>query len=269
MSSMTFSKIELDLHDNPRWRALAENYGARLTYFTIRTSARLNYSGCFYCPIDALSFESMIPRQELRKFIDLLQEHNLIEFDQASEWVRIVGWYHGVYAQENAAKVLSWSRNYLESRLPRCQLLTNSAAEFIVGSLTRAGNFRQESDHAEKIYCVLDGFTRSASRFYNGLPKALELELRENGHSSWRHLRGRGEELLRLAKIEACSSSQENNWQGADTLLAPCHEPVGRVRPHKDKEEEKEKKAGEFRESSARPLPATLQSKLAISAMSQ
>lgn len=263
MSGMHFAKIEKALHDRAEWRAISDDRLARYTYLIIRTSTRLNFSGCYHYPLQLLSFEATICEQHLPDIIDRLIRERLIEYDYASGWVRIEGWYYGTYAPENASKVKKWSRIYLEGQFPQCHLTTNSVAEFVVGALRRAGNFHEDSKHAEAVYHVLERFIRNASQLFSGLPQALERELYQNGQSTWQHLRGRGDELLRLAKNEAAGRWSEQDCQGAATLSAPCREGGGTVRPQREKEREIEKETCVAAPKSiARPLQVTLDSPL-------
>lgn len=263
MSGMHFAKIEKALHDRAEWRAILDDPLARYTYLIIRTSTRLNFSGCYHYPLPLLSFETTICEQRLPDIIDRLISERLIEYDYASGWVRIEGWYYGTYAPENASKVKKWSRIYLEGQFPQCDLATNSVAEFVVGALRRAGNFHEDSKHAEPVYQVLYSFTRNASQIFSGLPQALERELYQNGQSTWQHLRGRGEELLRVAKNESAGRWPEHVCQGAATLPAPCREGGSTVRPQREKEREIEKETCETApKNTSRPLPVTLDSPL-------
>lgn len=222
MSGMHFAKIEKTLHDRAEWRAILDDPLARYTYLIIRTSTRLNFSGCYHYPLPLLSFETTICEQRLADIIDRLISERLIEYDFDSAWVRIESWYYGTYAPENASKVKKWSRIYLEGQFPQCDLATNSVAEFVVGALRRAGNFHEDGTHAEPVYQVLLSFARNASQIFAGFPQALERELYRNGQSTWQHLRGRGEELLRVAKNEAAGRWPKQVFQGAATLQAPC-----------------------------------------------
>lgn len=263
MSGMKFAMVEQALHDKARWRALLDNPLARYTYLIIRTSTRLNFAGCFHYPLPLLSYETGISEQDLPNIIDRLITEGMIEYDYSNGWVRVEDWYYGVYAQENASKVKKWSRFYLESQFPQCDLATNSVAEFVVGALRRAGNFHEESNHAEAVYQVLFGFARNASQIFSGFPQALERELYQNGQSTWQHLRGRGEELLRVARNEAAGRWQEQVYQGAATLPARCPNGDGRVQAQREKETKQERDTREAaRNGFSRPLQITLDSPL-------
>ncbi|WP_376873281.1 hypothetical protein [Albirhodobacter sp. R86504] len=265
MSEMKFAMIEKALHDRVEWRAMSDSLSARYTYLIIRTSTRLNYAGCYRYPLSLLSYETRINEQDLPDIINRLISERLIEYDHASGWVRIENWYYGTYAPENASKVKKWSRFYLEHQFPQSDLATNSVAEFVVGTLRRAGNFHEDSRHAEAVYHVLERFIRNASQLFSGLPQALERELYQNGQSTWQHLRGRGDELLRLAKNEAAGRWPEQVCQGVATLSAPCREGDGTVRPQKEREREREKEKETCLtapKNITRPLQVTLDSPL-------
>lgn len=265
MSEMKFAMIEKALHDRAEWRAMFDSLKARHTYLIIRTSTRLNYAGCYRYPLSLLAYETQLNKADLPAIIDRLISERLIEYDYASGWVRINNWYYGTYAPENASKVKKWSRFYLEGQFPQIDLATNSVAEFVVGALRRAGNFHEDSRHAEAVYHVLERFIRNASQLFSGLPQALERELYQNGQSTWQHLRGCGDELLRLAKNEAAGRWLEQACQGAATLPAPCREGGGTVRPQREKEKEREieKEACETATCTvARPRQVTLDSPL-------
>ena len=263
MSGMHFAKIEKTLHDRAEWRAISDDRLARYTYLIIRTSTRLNFSGCYHYPFPLLSFETTICEQHLTDIIDRLIRERLIEYDYSSGWVRIEGWYYGTYAPENASKVKKWSRIYLEGQFPHCDLTTNSVAEFVVGALRWAGNFHEDSKHAEPVYQVLHSFTRNASQIFSGLPEALERELYQNGQSTWQHLRGRGDELLRVAKNEAAGRWQEQLCQGVATLPVSYPAAGSRVQAHREKEIEKEIETREVTPNGPlRPRQITLDSPL-------
>ncbi len=272
MSKLKYTMIENTLHSRPEWRNLQSDPNARLAYFVIHTSAHISFAGYFHYPVALIVHESMLSQGEVLVAISKLENANLIEYDPASEWVRIKSWYyHSRYAPENKSRVTKLARTYLSDPFPATPITVGSIAEFVVGTLLRVGQFSSDSKHGPEVVEVLRQFVCAAATMFDGLSTAMTDEMQKNGRSAWRDFEDVTYGLIEAGIIEEKGKRSKRAAQGGGTLHAPCLHPAGTVAAQKKKKEENKKRKEKIADPSKtsmpqgkprRPLPETLNSPL-------
>ncbi|MEP3027174.1 MAG: hypothetical protein ABJO67_03745 [Pseudoruegeria sp.] len=270
MSTMKFTKISTAFHDNPKWRQLEGERDARLAFWGVITGSRINYTGFYYCRLGAFASDNMFTEEEVLTLFETLQKHGLIEYDNSTGWLRVIGWYYGEYAPKNKSETTRRANFFLTEDLPMTPITNNAIAEFVVGTLRRAACIDLDSHHPVEIYSKLADFVKSAVVTFDGLLEHLQREFHSKGNYSGAHLQGVGVELLKLATMSASAPLLRPPCEdGADRVSLPCDHPVAIVPPQREREKEKEERKPESSNGSSRPLLQTLNSRIAIKARSQ
>lgn len=150
MAHMEFTMLSTDLRRDPKWRTLESHKVARLAYLSFMTSSLISFTGHFHLPLAVFTYESMIPRQDLLDALKTLQGADLVEFDQTTEFVRIVGWFDQRRTPCNANRLKAALKNYKQPHLPTDAMTARSLAELSVAALIRSISFKADTEESRK-----------------------------------------------------------------------------------------------------------------------
>lgn len=131
-----------DLSRNPRWRTLADEPDARLAYLSFMTTKLNQYIGLFQLPLPIYVYDAMMPEPRLRRALATLHKSGIIEFDDASEVVRIDGWFDERRTPNNAKYLKATIKNFDQANLPRGKIMARSVAELTLAVLEKARTFK-------------------------------------------------------------------------------------------------------------------------------
>jgi hypothetical protein len=122
--------------------------------------------------------ECFVTEAELNEVIEVLKSANLIDYDDESGFIRVVGWFYEEYAPENRSQVITRSREYLTNRVPRAKITARSIAEFLCGSAMRVSEYDPNSKHGPEVVEELRRFIVQARHKHPDLDDAMVEEVR-------------------------------------------------------------------------------------------
>jgi hypothetical protein len=188
MAGVQFSMVDLALHRDPRWRRLKDNDDARHVYLSLLASPRIALSGLFHCPRQVLIVDGMFTAPQVDSSFEALSQVGLLEFNEVSEFVRLVGWYYTKNLPQNLNQLKTRTRQYLVHSHPKDSLASRSIAEMAVAVLQNTRRLRiddtKDQDHAIKYLTRLILFLRDACCEFADLPVAFADEYKKRNLSS-------------------------------------------------------------------------------------
>lgn len=141
--------LSTELRREPRWRELANNPNARLVYLSFMTSSLVTYTGHFQIPLPVFSHDSMIPQELLIEGLLDLDDGGMIQFNQQTEIVRIVGWFNERRTPENLNFLKCLVRIYEQEHLPRDEIMAESIAELTLAVLKKSRKLKVSKTNPE------------------------------------------------------------------------------------------------------------------------
>lgn len=237
MADMEFTMLSTELRREPRWRLLEDHPTARLIYLSFMTSSLVSYTGFFQVPIPVFSYESMIPKDRLLIGLSALEKSGMIEFDEASETVRIDGWFNERRTPDNRNQLKASIDSYAQVHLPRNEIMARSVAELTLAALKKSRTFRTKSNNPEasrrhRIKYVGEVLTFLEQGLHD--IAGLEVALQEVFSGSDPRLRAYAKEItdvlpsLRLAETTILPDLPETSRQETSltTLSKPLPDPL-------------------------------------------
>lgn len=146
MAYMEFTMLSTELRRDPRWRRLKEHDKARLTFLSLFPTSLVDFTGYFHLPLEVFMYESMISEQDVLEAFATLQAVGLIEYDETTEFLRIVGWFSQRQTPCNAKYLKSVLKNYKLPHLPNDWMTARSLAELSIAALIRSRRFLADTD---------------------------------------------------------------------------------------------------------------------------
>ncbi len=269
MSKKKFVMINTSLLECRRFRRL-ENCCQRNAYFTSLLSSRANYIGLFHYPLWLVAQEADVPLEEAMSLIESLQEVGLISYDQPDEFIRHVEWFYSSNINLSENTVKRAVKDFLDRRVPRTDFVGKAIAEFIVAALLDVQAYSPESEHGSVVMEELRSFLVAATPLYPNLEALLVDEIRLNGPA----IQSCFEDLY-LGIVEGeCNAERLANGIAAKPLSRPrtgAKKHVTRLKPDLNQTHTKPR-ANEDVDGSpsrAQPLPETVASKIAQSALTR
>jgi len=272
MTGVQFSMVDLALHRDPRWRRLKDNDDARHVYLSLLASPRIALSGLFHCPRQVLIVDGMFDALQVDSSFDALHRVGLLEFNDVSEFVRLVGWYYTKNLPQNLNQLKTRTRQYLVHSHPKDSLAARSIAEMAVAVLQNARRLRidetKDQDHAIKYLTRLIIFLGDACHEFADLPLAFEDEYKKRNLSSFNEL---AEVLSSVPKLQvppADATVEMSLANHSPTVMGPLPNGSGTVPEHNNEKRRTEKTTGNIyipttEKPVAGPHRATIDSHLA------
>lgn len=158
--------------------SLGSNHPARTVYWMSRVNSNSVYLGFYRFTRREMINDCEVTEAELSQIIDVLKAADLIDYDDESGFVRVVGWFYEEYAPENRSQVITRSREYLTNRVPRAKITARSIAEFLCGSAVRVSEYDPESKHGPEVIEELRRFIVQAKHKHPDLNAAMIDEVR-------------------------------------------------------------------------------------------
>jgi len=267
MTGVQFSMVDLALHRDPRWRRLKDNDDARHVYLSLLASPRIALSGLFHCPRQVLIVDGMFDAPQVDSSFDALHRVGLLEFNDVSEFVRLVGWYYTKNLPQNLNQLKTRTRQYLVHSHPKDSLAARSIAEMAVAVLQNARRLRidetKDQDHAIKYLTRLIIFLSDACCEFADLPLAFEAEYKKRNLTNSNEL---AEVLSSVPKLQVQPADVAAN--PSPTVQGPLPNGSGTVPEHNTEKKRTEKTTGGIGLTTAQkpllgPHQATIDSGLA------
>ncbi len=279
--------LSTDLRREPRWRLLADQPTARLTYLSFMTSSLVSYTGFFQLPLPVFSYESMIPEDKLRLGLSALCKVGMIEFSEQTEIVRIDGWFNGRRTPENLNYLKASIRSYEQPHLPKDEIMARSVAELSLSALQKSRTLkvnkanpeaseRHRANYVSEIITfierglgTIDGLEAALGNWFaNSDPrvKAYYTKLSETFPqlrlSEFSDSEGHIAPPAIQSQIEQTETLSEALADPLDTLAGPLDDPLETL----PEEEEQRNTNTSERPVIASPLQGTIDSDLAVAA---
>ena len=207
----TFAQIETTL---PHSRKLKQvSHKQKWAYLCAHLTPLGGFIGLFRYPKSVWADDAGLPTSELENAILKLTEVGLVAFDHDEDFVRIVGWFLKKNAPENASRMASIASDFGGLDAPD-QMILESAAEFVVGSIKRAQRWKPDSTEWVKLRDVFKPFLST-----------MRQNFEDDFHDS---LAGQLVGQNRAVKGELCALMPSMQH----FLEAPCPHPAHTVGPH-------------------------------------
>ncbi|WP_282368309.1 hypothetical protein [Defluviimonas aestuarii] len=241
MSGKTFAQINCGLLKSQKMRGLS--HAEKWAYLCVHLTPFASFSGVFHYPNVMWAHDACLTPDEFETARTRLAEVGLIEFDDAEEMVRIVG-FHRQRPPENASRCISLVGDFqdaLGNTNGDASMFLRAVAEFSVAALQRAQGWKPDSPERGKLRDVLGPFLKST--FQDMGDDFLEALTDEIAATS------------KAVRAEMASILPVLSTSSKDTVSAPCRDRVGtrdvdetRLRQdgYEDKDEEKDETARFF-----------------------
>lgn len=207
---MEFTMLSTDLRREPRWRLLADHPTARLIYLSLMTSSMVSYTGFFHLPLPIFSYEAMMPDDKLRIGLTVLCKTGLVEFDEASEIIRIDEWFNERRTPQNRNQLKSSIKSYARPHLPRNEVMARSVADLSFAVIKKSREFGVNAKNPEASHRHRGQYIAELMMFLEqGLSdiNGLEGALMEKFSGSDPKLRSYSQELIEnLPQLNICGS---------------------------------------------------------------
>lgn len=151
MGARAFTMIGVGLAGSRKIRALKTDT-ARWAYVCAHVSKLSRFVGMFELPKAIFAHDVGVCIEDLDDIIEDLQRVGLIEYDDDTEFIRIVAWHRKVNAIANASAARSIAIDFVSGLLPDGEMRIRAVAEFAVGALERAKQWKPESADRPKLY---------------------------------------------------------------------------------------------------------------------
>lgn len=233
MAHMEFTMLSTELRRDPRWRRLKGHEMARLTFLSLFPSSLIDYSGYLHLPLEIFTYESMISRNDALQAFHVLKAGGLIEYDEATEFLRIIGWFSQRQIPCNSKHLQSVLKSYRQPHIPNDIMTARSLAELSVAALIRSQRFLSDTDksrmHKGTYVGILCKFLEDSISKIPELPSALAAEF-QRAEPEYRAFFE--EIVLMVPGLEKCGAALQDDFaslNGSVTVQEPLPDHRGTV----------------------------------------
>ncbi|WP_208353597.1 hypothetical protein [Pseudaestuariivita rosea] len=277
MAKMDFTMFPLKVLRDPKWLKLRGDLNAQLVYRMLWACEHTDYPGLFRYPLPYLSHDLGNSSEETRQIFGQLANVGLIEFNEITGFVRLVGWYRLKYFPDSLNVLKSRSAPYLDGSLPTDILTSGSASDLIVASYKHARVLprvteAQKRHHADYVG-HLEMLVRHCADNLHGFESSLLAEFAENGQELQTEYEWLVHTRTGLSREAAESFGLVIGEDPLEALARGYGNPPQGLGNEKKREDEEKKKAYSGTTSSvlsdignSGPRASTLKSELALSA---
>ncbi|MCK0119231.1 hypothetical protein MWU61_01665 [Loktanella sp. F6476L] len=186
MAVKYYAQIDFDLFSEPVFRNLSSN-DVRFIYLTAHCSKLSNYLGLFRYPKEIWSYDANVKPVEIDVAIAELEDSGLVEYDAATQTIRLVDWFKTLNAPANGNQMKGHIKSFRGLSQVDEGMLCRSVADFTVSSFIKAVQWELTSPEHGKINEAFRPFLSSLYfRFGDLFSNTLQAEIDASGRETQR-----------------------------------------------------------------------------------
>lgn len=188
MAVKYYAQIDFELFSEPVFRSLSSN-DVRFIYLTAHCSKLSNYLGLFRYPREIWSYDANVKPVEIDVAIDELEKNGLVEYDDLTQTLRLVGWFRTLNAPANGNQMKGHIKSFRGLNDLDAGMYCRSVAEFTVSSFGKAIHWDLNSIEHKKIGEAFRPFLSTMfHRFGELFTDILQAEINGSGREAQRSI---------------------------------------------------------------------------------